>query len=104
MIFSIKTVIREPPQTNRENKDMAMTARKIASLSYLIKIYGLLANKEMAATNQVYNMERRLLWIEKDSIYDLFLENTTLEGLKVAHRNIVYVPSIHGLWRSTGVA
>ena len=86
MIFSIKTVIRDPPQTNREDEDMAMNAGQIALHSYLIKIYGLLANKEIAATNQGYNMEIRLLWIEKDSIYDLFLENTTLEGLKVARK------------------
>ena len=104
MIFSIKTVIREPPQINREDEDMAMTAGQIAFHSYLIKIYGLLANKEMAATNQGYDTERRLLWIEKDSIYELFLENTTLEGLKVAQKKRVYVPSIHSFWRSTGVA
>ena len=65
---------------------MAMTAGQITSHSYLIKIYGLLANKEMSATNQGYDTERRLLWIEKDSIYDLFLENTTPEGLKVARK------------------
>ena len=81
MIFSIKTVIRDPPQTNREEEDIAMTAGQITSHSYLIKIYGLMANKEMAATNQCYDTERGLLWIEKDSIYDLFLENTTPEGL-----------------------
>ena len=72
---------------------MAMTAGQIAFHSYLIKIYGLSANKEMATTNQGYNTERRLLWIEKDSIYDLFLENATLEGLKVARKQSLY--SIH---------
>ena len=65
---------------------MAMTAGQITSHSYLIKIYGLLANKEIAATNQGYNTERRSLWIEKDSIYDPFLENTILEGLKVTRK------------------
>ena len=82
---------------------MAMTAGQTEFHYYLIKIYGLLANKEMAATNQGYDTERGLLWIEKDSIYDLLLENTTLEGIKVAQKQS-YVPSIHGFWRSTEVA
>ena len=40
----------------------------------------------MTATNQGYDTERRLHWIEKDSIYDLFLKNTILEGLKVTRK------------------